>query len=53
MIKVKTFTQKSEIFKTINELKELDKEVNRFLAENNLKLVSVSDTITSNVSGQP
>ncbi len=49
MIKVKTFTQKLEIFKTINQLKELDEKVNQFLAGR--KAVSVSDTTTTNEKG--
>lgn len=36
MIKVKTFTQKLEIFKTKNELDELDKVVNNFIKENDM-----------------
>lgn len=52
MIKTRTFTQKLEIFKTINELDELDKMVNNFLKENKIeKVISVSDTTTSSEGG--
>lgn len=51
MIKVKTFTQNLEIFKTVRELKELDNQVNEFLTENKIeKVISVSDT-TNNDKG--
>ncbi len=52
MIKVKTFTQNLEIMRTINELKELDEQVNKFLAKEKIKkVVSVSDTTTANNEG--
>ncbi|HAJ57057.1 MAG TPA: hypothetical protein DCL35_04730 [Candidatus Omnitrophica bacterium] len=52
MIKVKTFTQNLEIMKTINELKTLDEQVNKFLKDENVKkVVSVSDTATTNNAG--
>jgi hypothetical protein len=52
MIKVKTFTQVLEIFKTHKELESLDSAVNDFINENNVKkVVSVSDTTTSEDSG--
>ncbi len=51
MIKVKTFTQTLEIFKTHNELVELDNKVNDFIAQEGVtKVVSVSDATTMNVS---
>ncbi|MEK6977987.1 MAG: hypothetical protein AABX40_06260 [Candidatus Hydrothermarchaeota archaeon] len=49
MMRVETFTQKLEIFKTINQLKELDEKVNQFLAGKDV--VSVSDTTTTNEKG--
>ena len=52
MYKVKTFTTPIEIFKTARELKELDNEVNTFLAENNVKrLISASDTASTDNTG--
>lgn len=54
MIKVKTFTQKLEIFKTKNELDELDKVVNNFIKENDMikNVISVSDSTTSTEGGE-
>lgn len=54
MIKVKTFTQKLEIFKTKNELDELDKAVNEFIKENDMikNVISVSDSTTSTEGGE-
>jgi len=54
MIKVKTFTQKLEIFKTKNELDELDKVVNKFIKENDMikNVISVSDSTTSTEGGE-
>jgi hypothetical protein len=47
MIQVKTFTSELKIFQTIRELNELDRRVNRFIEENNVKkIVSVSDAVT-------
>jgi hypothetical protein len=52
MIKVKTFTQNLEIMRTINQLKELDREVNEFLVKEKVKkVVSVSDATTTNDQG--
>ncbi|MFQ5974819.1 MAG: hypothetical protein ACE5J5_00690 [Candidatus Hydrothermarchaeales archaeon] len=52
MIKVKTFTQTIEVFKTAKELRALDSMVNDFIAENNIKkIVSISDTTTTNDRG--
>ncbi len=52
MIKVKTFTQTLEIFKTHKELDDLDEKVNDFIAKEGIKkVISVSDTSTTNVSG--
>lgn len=52
MIKVKTFTQTLEIFKTHKELEDLDSQVNDFIAEEGVKrVISVSDTTTNNDSG--
>jgi hypothetical protein len=39
LIKVKTFTQTLEIFKTRNELEDLDALVNDFLAKEGVKKV--------------
>jgi hypothetical protein len=52
MIRVKTFTQRLDIMKTIKELEGLDQEVNAFLAKEKVKkVVSVSDTATTNDEG--
>ena len=52
MIKVKSFTTEVKILHTMNELRELDRQVNRFIEENNIqKVISVSDTTTTNDSG--
>ena len=52
MVKVKTFTQKLEIMKTIHELSDLDEAVNRFIADNKIKkVISASDTATTNDQG--
>jgi hypothetical protein len=50
--KVKTFTTELKIFQTIKELKTLDDEVNRFIAENKVRrVVSISDTTTTDNTG--
>jgi len=52
MIKIKTFTQSLEIFKTAREINDLDEMVNNFIANNSVqKVVSVSDSVTSDDSG--
>jgi len=52
MIKVKTFTETREIFKTHMENEKLDSVVNDFIQENNVKnVISVSDTTTTDNSG--
>ena len=52
MVKVKSFTTELKILHTMNELRELDRQVNRFLEENSIqKVISVSDTATTNDSG--
>lgn len=52
MVKVKTFTNELKIFRTINELNELDKRANDFIKENNIKkVISVSDTCTTDDTG--
>jgi len=53
MLKVKTFGMEIQPMKTMNELFELDKAVNTFFAENNVKkVVSVSDTSTTDDKGE-
>lgn len=48
MIKVKTFGEPLQAFKTRQELNELDERVNNFIRENGItKVISVSDTATS------
>jgi hypothetical protein len=52
MTKVKTFTTEIKVFHTIRELSEIDNEVNKFLAGNNVKrLISISDTCTTDDNG--
>jgi hypothetical protein len=53
MLKVKTFGMEIQPMKTMHELFELDKVVNTFFAENNVKkVVSVSDTSTTDDKGE-
>ncbi|MFQ5800344.1 MAG: hypothetical protein ACE5HH_01325 [Candidatus Hydrothermarchaeales archaeon] len=52
MIKVKTFTQTLEIFKTHKELEALDSMVNEFIEKKGVeKVISVSDATTTDNSG--
>jgi len=52
MVKVKTFGSQFKIFHITKELDELDKQVNEFIAKNNVKkVVSVSDATTTNTDG--
>ncbi|MEP9410058.1 MAG: hypothetical protein HRF42_01405 [Candidatus Brocadia sp.] len=52
MVKVKTFTSPLRIFHVHNELMELDKAVNDFLEQNNIKkVVSVCDSTTNTNGG--
>lgn len=51
-MKVKTFATPLKIFKAKGELDELDKMVNKFLQDNNVKkVVSVSDACTTDDNG--
>jgi hypothetical protein len=53
MIKVRTFTSQLNIFHTRNELVELDKAVNDFVASHGIrKVFSVSDAVTTGVKGE-
>ncbi|MBI4283773.1 MAG: hypothetical protein HY663_04815 [Chloroflexi bacterium] len=52
MIKVKTFATELQIFHTMNELRQLDGQVNKFIADNGIKkIISVSDTCSTDDSG--
>jgi len=52
MIKIKTFASPLKIFHATKELEELDKVVNLFIEENNVKkIVSVSDACTTDDNG--
>ena len=52
MIKVKTFTCPLRIFHAKEELEGLDKMVNQFIEDNNVKkIVSVSDACTTDDTG--
>ncbi len=47
MIKVKTFGEPLQAFKTAKELSDLDARVNTFISENGIsKVISVSDSTT-------
>ncbi len=51
-MKVKTFTTALKIFRAKGELEELDKMVNQFIEQNNVKkVISVSDTCTTDDTG--
>lgn len=51
-IKIKTFSQSLEIFKTTRELESLDEQVNAFIKQNNVKeVISVSDSTTEGPDG--
>lgn len=53
MHKVKTFTTQLKIFHVTQELNDLDKAVNDFIASEKIeKVVSVSDTATSGTHGE-
>jgi len=48
MLKVKTFGEPLQPFRTHKELVELDERVNRYIAEHGItRIVSVSDTATT------
>ena len=52
MVKVKSFTSELQIFNTMNELKQLDAQVGKFISDNGItKGISVSDTCTTDNSG--
>ncbi|UCG21578.1 MAG: hypothetical protein JSU80_03045 [Deltaproteobacteria bacterium] len=52
MVKVKTFATELKIFHTMKELDDLDRQVNEFIKENNIKkVISVSDTCTTDDKG--
>jgi peroxiredoxin len=51
-LKVKTFVTEVKIFQTMKALRDLDDQVNRFIAENGVrKVISVSDTATTDNTG--
>jgi hypothetical protein len=53
MAKVKTFGQVLKIFETQRELHRLDEEVNKYLADNNIKkVISVSDAVLTGAGGE-
>ena len=52
MIKIKTFASELQIFHTMNELSQLDKQVSDFISKNAVKkVISVSDTCTTDNTG--
>jgi len=51
-IKIKTFMSPLKIFHTVEQIASLDDQVNRFIAEEDVKrIVSVSDSCTSDNTG--
>lgn len=53
MHKVKTFGMEIRPLKTMQELAEIDRQVNQFIAEENVKeVVSVSDMATTDDKGE-
>ena len=52
MINVKTFTCPLKVFHVKEQLEELDRQINSFLADNDIKnLIGVSDTCTTDDNG--
>jgi hypothetical protein len=51
MSKVKTFGQALKIFEAHRELSALDDEVNKFVADNGVRIISVSDTTVNGPDG--
>lgn len=52
MVKVKSFTTEIKVFQTMTELKQLDEQVNRFIANQGIKkIISVSDSCTTDNTG--
>ena len=50
--KVKTFVTEVKIFHAMKELRSLDEQVNKFIADNGVKkVISVSDTATTDNTG--
>jgi hypothetical protein len=51
-LKVKTFATGMKIFQAMRDLRDLDDQVNRFIAEGGVKkVISVSDTATTDNTG--
>ena len=51
-LKIKTFTQSLEIFRTVKEIEELDRQVNDFIASHRVKrIIGVSDATTQGDGG--
>ena len=52
MVKVRSFTSEIKVFQTMRELRQLDDEINRFIADQKIKrIVSVSDACTTDNAG--
>ena len=52
MAKVKTFTAQLKIFRTRQELGDIDGQVNKFIADEGIKsVISVSDSCTTDDKG--
>ena len=53
MIKVKTFTSQLKIFHVMDEIHDLDKQVNEFIASKGIKkVIGANDSITTGLSGE-
>lgn len=50
--KVKSFGMEIRPMKTMQELQQIDEMVNNFLAENDVKVVSVSDSAVTDDKGE-
>lgn len=51
MAKVKTFGEVLKIFQTHRELMELDEQVNKFIEEQGVRVISVSDAVVPGPDG--
>jgi hypothetical protein len=52
MVKVRSFTSEIKVFQTMRELRQLDDEINRFIADQKIKkVISVSDACTTDNAG--
>lgn len=53
MIKVRTFTSQLKIFHVMDEIHDLDRQVNDFIADKGIKkVISTSDAISTGTHGE-